>query len=105
MSETSDYKGPEYPTQAHGPIPAFSNYEEEAEWWDKTDTGAPEFEEVFTPVEVRSTRNYSRQMMFRVDEETDRSLERLAEECGMKKATLVRKIVRDWIRDQERHAS
>ena len=105
MSKASDYKGPEYPTQPDGPIPAFSSYEEEAEWWDKTDTGAPEFEEVFTPVEVRSTRNYSRQLMFRVDEETDRSLERLAEERGMKKATLVRKIVRDWLRDQERHAS
>jgi CopG antitoxin of type II toxin-antitoxin system len=105
MSKTSDYKGPEYPTQPDGPIPAFRSYEEEAEWWDKTDTGAPEFEDVFTPVEVRSTCNYTKQLMFRVDEETDKNLERLAEERGMKKATLVRKIVRDWIRDQERHAS
>lgn len=56
------------------------------------DTGAPEFEEVFTPVEVRSTRNYSRQLMFRVDEETDKSLERLAEERGMKSEAYGRSI-------------
>ncbi len=85
MSKTSDYKGPEYPTQPDGPIPAFSSYQEEAEWWDKTDTGTAEFEDVFTPVEVRSTRNYTRQLMFRVDEETDKNLERLAEERGIKK--------------------
>lgn len=58
MSDTRAYRGPKYPTQAHGPIPAFSSYEEEAEWWDTHDTGASEFEGVFTPVEVRSTRNY-----------------------------------------------
>ncbi len=28
------YKGPTYPTEAHGPIPAFTSYEEEADWWD-----------------------------------------------------------------------
>lgn len=107
MSETQDYKDPKYPTQARGPIPAFNSYEEEAEWWDKTDTGASEFEGVFTPVEVRATRNYTKQLMFRVDDETDKDLERLAEERGMKKATLVRKIVRDWINNhgQSRHAS
>ncbi len=94
-----------YPTQAHGAIPAFNSYEEEADWWDKTDTGAPEIEAEMTPVEVRSTPNYTKQLMFRLDAETDKELERLAEERGMKKATLVRKVVKDWLRDQERHAS
>lgn len=32
MSDTRAYKGPKYPTKAYGPIPAFSSYEEEAEW-------------------------------------------------------------------------
>lgn len=105
MSETADYKGPTYPTPAHGPIPAFNSYEEEAEWWDNTDTGAPEFEGVFTPVEVRSTHHYTKQLMFRVDEETDKDLGRLAEERGMKKDTLVREIVRDWVHNQDRQAS
>jgi hypothetical protein len=105
MSETSEYKGPQYPTKAHGPIPSFNSYEEEATWWDETDTGAPEFEGVFTPVEVRSTRHYTKQLFFRLDEATDKELDRLAEARGMKKATLVRKVIKDWIRDQERHAS
>lgn len=105
MSDTRAYRGPKYPTKAHGPIPAFSSYEEEAEWWDIHDTGAPEFEGVFTPVEVRSTRNYTKQLMFRVDEETDSELERIAEERGMKKATLVRKVVKDWLREQQNGAS
>lgn len=43
--------------------------------------------------------------MFRVDDETDKYLDHLAKERGMKKAALVRKIVKDWVRDQERNAS
>lgn len=105
MSEQQEYKGPTYPTKAHGSIPAFNSYEEEAAWWDETDTGGPEFEGVFTPIEVRSTRNYTKQLMFRVDEETDQELESLARERGMKKATLVRKVITDWLREQEHRAS
>lgn len=108
MSERPDYKGPKYPTQAHGPIPAFQSYEEEATWWDETDTGAPEFDGVFTPVEVSSTRGYNKQLMFRVDEATDQELEQLAEERGIKKATLVRIFVKERLRqerDHHRHAS
>ena len=82
-------------------IPEFHSYEEEAAWWDETDTGAPEFDEEFTP--VRPRRGYSKQLMFRVDEETDQELEQLAEERGIKKATLVRIFVRDRLR-QEREA-
>lgn len=105
MSDTRAYKGPKYPTKAHGAIPAFSTYEEEAEWWDTHDTGAPEYEGEFTPVDVRSTRNFTKQLMFRVDEETDRELERVADESGMKKATLVRKVVKDWLREQHQQES
>ena len=35
------------------PIPEFQSYEEEANWWDSTDTGASEYEEEFRLVEVR----------------------------------------------------
>jgi predicted HicB family RNase H-like nuclease len=104
MSEQSDYKGPKYPTQAHGSIPAFHSYEEEAAWWDETDTGAPEFEDEFTSVQVRHRRGYTKQLMFRVDEETDQELEQLAEERGIKKATLVRIFVRERLRqEREQH--
>ena len=105
MSDRQDHNRLMYPTKARGPIPAFSSYEEEAEWWDAHDTGGPEFATAFTPVEVRSTRNFTKQLMFRVDEETDKELERLAEARGMKKATLIRKLVKDWVRDQQRSAS
>lgn len=94
-----------YPTPAHGVIPSFNSYEEEAEWWDTHDTGASDIEAEMTSVDVRSTRNYTKQLMFRVDEATDKELERLAEERGMKKATLVRKVVKDWLRDVEHRAS
>ncbi len=33
-----EYNQPEYPTEAHGAIPAFNNIEEEAEFWDTHDT-------------------------------------------------------------------
>lgn len=104
MSDQPDYKGPKYPTRAHGPIPAFTSYEEEADWWDKTDTGTPEFDEVFTPVQLRSNRGYNKQLMFRIDDTTDQELEQLAEERGIKKATLVRILVKKQLR-QERDAS
>lgn len=38
--------------------------------------------------------------MFHVGEETAGELERIAEERGMKTATLVRKVVTDWLREQ-----
>lgn len=94
-----------YPTPARGAIPAFTSYEEEAEWWDTHDTGASSIEAELSPVGVRATRHYTKQLMFRIDEETDKELERLAEERGMKKATLVRKVVKDWLRDIEHRAS
>ena len=45
-----------YPTQAHGAIRAFNSYEEEAAWWDETDTGTPEIEAEMIPVTIRSTK-------------------------------------------------
>ena len=57
MSDQLVYKGPEYPTAAHGSIPAFNSYEEEATFWDthsitdlKGDTEA---------VQIRATRSLS----------------------------------------------
>ncbi len=68
MSESKYLK---YPTQAHGAIPAFQSYEEEAAWWDETDTGAPEIEAEMTSVQVRSTRGNTKQMMLRLDDDLD----------------------------------
>ena len=99
MSDTSVYNGPEYPTQAHGSIPAFNSYEEEAAFWDThsiTD---------FT-VEVRATRGLSANVQVRFDAETDHELEALARERGVKKATLIRMWVLERLRqDHNSHAS
>jgi len=54
MSECSQYKGPEYPTQAHGSIPAFHSYEEEANFWDTHSTA--DFIYETQPVQVSGTR-------------------------------------------------
>ncbi|MBF6591034.1 MAG: hypothetical protein IVW57_10990 [Ktedonobacterales bacterium] len=97
-----------YPTKAHGAIPAFQSYEEEAEWWDTHDTGAAEIEAEMTPVAVRSTRNYTENVQVRFDKESDRALETLAHERGLKKATLIRTWVLERLRqeyDQHRDAS
>lgn len=54
---------------------------------------------------MRSTRNYTKQLMFRVDEDTDQELEALARERGMKKATLAPTVITDWLHEQEHRAS
>lgn len=51
--EEINYKGPEYPTKAHGSIPAFNSYKEEATFWDTHNF--TDFKEETTPVTARST--------------------------------------------------
>ncbi len=93
-----------YPTPAYGSIPSFQNYEEEVAFWDSHDI--TEFTEETVPVNVRSTPSLTKQLMIRLDEETDRALEAMAEAEDIKKSTLVRKIVKLWLREQkERNAS
>jgi len=104
MSDRSTYHGPEYPTEAHGSIPAFNSYEEEANFWDThsiTDfTGETE------AVKVRATRGLSANVQVRFDQETDHELEAIARERGVKKATLIRMWVLERLRqDQNSHAS
>ena len=65
MTESKHLK---YPTKAHGAIPAFQNYEEEAAWWDETDTGAPEIEAEMAFVRISSTRDCTEQVMHRFDD-------------------------------------
>lgn len=104
MSENAEYKGPEYPTQAHGSIPAFNSYEEEAEFWDTHDF--TDFKQETRPVKVRSTRDLSENVQVRFDKESDRELDTLAQERGLKKATLIRTWVLERLRqERDRHAS
>lgn len=53
MNDETIYNGPEYPTQAHGSIPAFNSYEEEATFWDTHSTA--DFTNETETVLVRAT--------------------------------------------------
>jgi hypothetical protein len=104
MSDTSAYHGPAYPTEAHGSIPAFNSYEEEATFWDTH--SITDFTEETEAVKVRTTRGLSANVQVRFDPETDHELEAIARERGMKKATLIRIWVLERLRqDRNRHVS
>ena len=104
MNDKAAYNGPEYPTQAHGSIPAFHSYEEEAAFWDSHSTA--DFTNETETVQVRATRGLSENVQVRFDRETDHELEALALERGMKKATLIRTWVLERLRqDRNRSAS
>ncbi len=104
MSDTSAYKGPEYPTEAHGSIPAFNSYEEEANFWDTH--SITDFAEETEAVKVRTTHGLSANVQVRFDPETDHELEAIARERGVKKATLIRIWVLERLRqDRNRHVS
>jgi CopG antitoxin of type II toxin-antitoxin system len=102
MSDRSQYKGPEYPTQAHGNIPAFNSYEEEANFWDTH--GTTDFAHETKAVKVVATRGFTANVQVRFDPETDHELEAIARERGMKKATLIRTWVLERLR-QDRNRS
>jgi len=100
MSEKPAYKGPAYPTEAHGSIPAFTSYEEEAAFWDSHDF--TDFKDETRPVKVRATRGLSDPVQVRFDTETNRELEAQARTRGVKKSTLIRMWVLERLQE-ERH--
>jgi hypothetical protein len=103
MSDELQYNGPEYPTQAHGTIPAFNSYEEEAHFWDTHSIA--DFTHETKSVKVSATRGFTANVQVRFDPETDHELEAIARERGMKKATLIRTWVLERLRqDRNRPA-
>ena len=94
-------------------IPEFGSIQEEAEFWDTHDT--TDFEDEFHPIRVHFAPRLSDQGMaddalthkleVRFDEQTDQALAGAAREQGVKKSTLVRMLVKDWLREHDRHAS
>ncbi len=101
MSDKLTYNGPEYPTEAHGSIPAFNSYEEEANFWDTHSTA--DFTNETEAVKVHATRGLSANVQVRFEPETDHELEAIARERGMKKATLIRTWVLDRLRQERNH--
>ncbi len=101
MSDKLTYNGPKYPTEAHGSIPAFNSYEEEANFWDTHSTA--DFTNETEAVKVHATRGLSANVQVRFEPETDHELEAIARERGMKKATLIRTWVLDRLRQERNH--
>ncbi len=66
----------------------FASREEEAEFWDTH--AFTDYLDELTPVKVRITKPLTSKVEVRFDEESDRELEILASERGMKKSTLIR---------------
>ncbi len=93
------YKGPKYPTEAQGSIPAFNSYEEEAEFWDTH--GFTDFKAETESAKVVATRGLSANVQVRFEPETDHELEAIARERGMKKSTLIRTWVLDRLRQEQ----
>ena len=62
-NDKSTYHGPEYPTKAHGSIPAFNSYEEEANFWDTH--SITDFAGETRSVKVRATRGLSANVQVR----------------------------------------
>jgi hypothetical protein len=85
-------------------IPEFASREEEAEFWDTHDF--TDYLDELEPIKVRVANPLSASVQVRFDTETDRELEEHAQEKGVKKSTLVRMVVKEWLREnRERHAS
>ncbi len=104
MKKQQENNKPEYPTEAHGAIPAFNNIEEEAEFWDTHDT--TEFENEFTPVKVRFARNLSEGFKVRFDPETADKIRTYAHEEGVGPTTFIRMLViKALLQERNPHAS
>ena len=85
-------------------IPEFASREEEAEFWDTHDF--TDYLDELEPVKVRVVNPLSASVQVRFDAETDHELEVRAQEQGVKKSTLVRMVVKEWLRqNRERRAS
>src|SRR5260370_7149743 len=97
MSNEPTYKGPTYPTQAHGSIPAFNSYEEEAAFWDTHST--TDFTNETEAVKVSATRGLSANVQVRFDPDTAHELQPLAPHRAIKKSTLIRM----WVLERLRH--
>lgn len=76
------YQGPKYPTKAHGKLPAFNSYEEEANFWDThnfVDLG---------PLDVYKPKTES--LILRIQKDLKKKLFKIAKQKGVTVSTLSR---------------
>lgn len=80
-------------------IPEFSNYQEEARWWETHNLA--DYQDEFKTVKVRFAKNLSEGLHIRLDPETLTKLRIEAKEKGIGPTTLVRM----WVKEQLRSTS
>ena len=96
------YKGPSYPTKAHGKIPAFKSYEEEANFWDTH--SFTDFEDEFEDVEIifDLDRPKEETLIVRLQKNLKEKLENLAKRKGVSLSTLARILLTERLQSVKR---
>ncbi|MBW3633568.1 MAG: BrnA antitoxin family protein [Chloroflexi bacterium] len=87
-----------YPTEAHGRIPAFTNVEEEAAFWDTHDF--TDFAEESTPVQLTVGRERAERRTLRLDQADRQELAKHAREKGIGPSTLARIWLKERLRQE-----
>jgi hypothetical protein len=87
-----------YPTAAHGRIPAFSNVEEEAAFWDSHDV--TDFMEESSPVEIIGGQELAERLTLRLDHADRQELARRAKAMGVGPSTLARVWLKERLRQE-----
>jgi hypothetical protein len=90
------YKGPKYPTEADGKIPAFSSYEEEANFWDTH--SVVDFEDQTEDVDIVFELDKPKKdsLILRINRDMKRELEKVAK----KKKVSVSTLSRIWLAEK-----
>ncbi|HLI50896.1 MAG TPA: CopG family antitoxin [Thermomicrobiaceae bacterium] len=88
----------EYPTVAHGRIPAFHSVEEEAAFWDTHDLA--DFLDDLEPVEVTTAAGLAERLTIRLEPEDRAKLARRAKRMGVGPSTLARIWLKERLRQE-----
>jgi hypothetical protein len=87
-----------YPTAARGRIPAFSNVEEEAAFWDSHDF--TDFAAESSPVEIIVGQELAERLTLRLDHDDRQELMRRAKAKGVGPSTLARIWLKERLRQE-----
>jgi hypothetical protein len=87
-----------YPTEAHGRIPAFTNVEEEAAFWDTHDF--TDFVEESTPVQLTVGQELAERLTLRLDQADRQALAKFALAKGLGPSTLARMWLKERLRQE-----
>lgn len=85
------------------PIPKFSSYEEEAEFWDTHDV--TDYWDDFAPTQISSKGDLIEGIFVRLDSETLARIREAAVECDVSPSTLVETWIRERLSEVQSRAS